>query len=506
MPGQWPGIAELRALQSEALKPGGLRGLLSRVARRIAGHAALLDASGRPIHACPGFRNDLYDAVAGDVARVRSGQAHSVAAEHDTQLVVVLATSLDHPRPVLVASGERQLILRAKQWLADAAQLLWVCLRADEVDRAQARLDHADSQLREAVLHLLLAGDFGAAERVAETLRPGLPDPMRVYVAECEPRTGARDMVLACCAETCRDRAWVVPCPLYARHVIIFAPVAETPPDVGGPGGCPQTADEIEDALRALAQSGSNLRIGASQAVALREVIAAYQQAFHALATARNRRGSFAVFTPREELPDLLGEAGRAWAGRLLAPLLDHLPDRPHDPDAYELTVTLRSWLSFTTDAAKQLNIHRNTLSMRLRRIEKILGRGVRRLSEQAILDLALRIENYPTVTTAKSPDSDIDTMFRTPAVRLWAQHQLAPLAGENTNTLWPTLRSWLTNDARLDATAKTLGISEAGARKRLLRLEHTFERALLHGPSARYDLWLALRISDGQPVCRAEA
>ena len=61
------------------------------------------------------------------------------------------------------------------------------------------------------------------------------------------------------------------------------------------------------------------------------------------------------------------------------------------------------------------------------------------------------------------------------------------------------TLRAWLASDGRLDSTATALGISVPGTRKRLLRLEGVLERSVLNGPSARYDLWLALRIHDGK-------
>jgi PucR C-terminal helix-turn-helix domain len=58
-------------------------------------------------------------------------------------------------------------------------------------------------------------------------------------------------------------------------------------------------------------------------------------------------------------------------------------------------------------------------------------------------------------------------------------------------------LRVWLGNDARLDATASALGISVPGARKRLTRIEETLGRSLLSGPSARYELWFAVRVRD---------
>jgi DNA-binding PucR family transcriptional regulator len=59
------------------------------------------------------------------------------------------------------------------------------------------------------------------------------------------------------------------------------------------------------------------------------------------------------------------------------------------------------------------------------------------------------------------------------------------------------TLRVWLGKNARIEATASALGISVPGTRKRLTRIEEILERSLLSGPSARYDLWFALRVHD---------
>ncbi|MFE3967541.1 helix-turn-helix domain-containing protein, partial [Streptomyces cyaneofuscatus] len=82
------------------------------------------------------------------------------------------------------------------------------------------------------------------------------------------------------------------------------------------------------------------------------------------------------------------------------------------------------------------------------------------------------------------------DEVLRRPAVQEWALRQLAPVAGAAEETL----RTWLRCEGRLGPTAAELGISVPGARKRLTRLETVLQRSLLRPPSARYDLWLALR------------
>ncbi|NED27647.1 helix-turn-helix domain-containing protein, partial [Streptomyces anulatus] len=85
-----------------------------------------------------------------------------------------------------------------------------------------------------------------------------------------------------------------------------------------------------------------------------------------------------------------------------------------------------------------------------------------------------------------------LDEILRRPAVRHWADQQLAPVLGSE-----ETLRTWLRCEGRLGPAAAELGISVPGARKRLTRLETVLRRSLLRPPSARYDLWLALRSRD---------
>lgn len=494
------GIDQLRLMQREALRPDGLRRLLRCVARSVDGHAVLLDEAGRPLHGFPEMRYDLLAAVADEVERNRVGQVDSAAVQHGAQMVAVLSIGHRKRRPVLVAAGDERVLSRAKELLADAVRLLWLCWQVEEAGRARQRLDRADSRAREAVLHLLMLGDRGGAGRVAAALGPRLADPIRVYVAECALRAGALDELVTQCAEICDGQAWVVRCPVYTRTVIVLAPADGTLDAVCDHDSQSRLeADPVEDGFRALVLRRGDLHVGASQVVSLRDTAAGYEQAVHALAAANGSVEKFARFSPREELAALLGEAGRAWARRILAPLLDYLPNRSHDPDAAELKVTLRAWLSFFNNATKQLKIHRNTLSARLRHIERLLDCDLGQISAQATLHLALRLLDYPRSSSAPVHQDSVEALLDTAAVRLWAQHQLAPLLIDDAGLCLTTLRAWLASNGRLDAAATALGISVPGTRKRLLRLEGVLERSVLNGPSARYDLWLALRIHDGQ-------
>ncbi|WP_435797469.1 helix-turn-helix domain-containing protein, partial [Streptomyces microflavus] len=94
-------------------------------------------------------------------------------------------------------------------------------------------------------------------------------------------------------------------------------------------------------------------------------------------------------------------------------------------------------------------------------------------------------------------PDPHLVGPPRRPAVQEWASRQLAPMTGPAGLAAEETLRAWLGCEGRLGPTAAELGISVPGARKRLTRLETVLRRSLLRPPSARYDLWLALRAQE---------
>jgi sugar diacid utilization regulator len=321
-----------------------------------------------------------------------------------------------------------------------------------------------------------MVGDTQAARRVAETLGPSLADEIRVYVVECP--ADARGESVAFCDRASGGRAWIVQCPVYSHHVIVLAPAL-------------QTIDEMEDELRAYAGRSEGIDVGGSHTVALREMASGYEQAFHALAVARGSAGHYAKFSPRSDLAALLRPHGHEWATLMLEPLFDYRPDRGQDPDAAELTATLRSWLHYYGGATRQLKIHRNTLSARLRRIEELLGHSLDDLETQASLYIALRILEGPA---AAGGETTLDLLLDSPEVRRWAETQVSPLLGRDPELFLKTLHVWLLNDARLDATASALGISLPGVRKRLTRIEEVLERSLLNGPSVRYDMWFALR------------
>lgn len=383
---------------------------------------------------------------------------------------------------------------------ADAGALLGVSWWARETERTRRRVEIADARGREAVLHLLMSGNLATAHQIAGVLAPRLYDPARFHVVECGVDRRAETIRIA--TELTGGRAWIVRCPVYSDHVLVVASAAPGRAD-GRPLEAALTA-QIEGCV-----------VGTGDALALRDTAVGYEQAFHALAVARGRPERWARFDAALGLPVVMGRRGHAWAAQLLAPLSGYAPARAADPDSRTLTDTVRSWLAFSSAATRHLKIHRNTLASRLRRVESLLGLRLDRVGDQARLDLALRIGALPRTTdpwpTASSTEANrvdgewpadsgavaFETLLHQPAVREWALTQLRPVH-EEVPMLEPTLRAWLHHDTRLSTTAQALDVSVTGARKRLVRLEQVMRRSLLRVPNARHDLWLAVRITEG--------
>ncbi|MFD8058552.1 helix-turn-helix domain-containing protein [Streptomyces cyaneofuscatus] len=502
---------------------GGTAGLLRWLAGRAGGWAGiagsdgtLLSASGAPPSGPLSAPADVPDVPRLIAEGVRAlTERGALAYSHDTGAHTVLLFPLPGPpgspgphdprdpgephaedrgaTPLLAVVTPRPVAAGLATLLADVLMPLSLCREAEAVERKRRRVDLAESRGREAVLHLLMTGQLSIAQQVAGALRPRLPDPVRVCVVECPG--GSRDEVARVCAEADGGQSWIVRCPVYARHLILVSP----------DGGA-----AIDEAVAALV---NRCVVGVSERVPLADTATGYRQAFHALAVAREVPGRHVRFGAAPEPALVVGTAGRRWAEALLTPLLTHVPRRAQDPGSQELAATAASWLAFSSHATDHLKVHRNTLAARLRLIGELLGLDLHRLADQAALDLALRIRATPAPVRTPDPGRandhtggqrdggaapghangaahDLDEVLRRPAVQEWALRQLAPVAGAAEETL----RTWLRCEGRLGPTAAELGISVPGARKRLTRLEAVLQRSLLRPPSARYDLWLALR------------
>ncbi|WP_103534682.1 PucR family transcriptional regulator [Streptomyces sp. SM11] len=479
-------------------RTGGTAELLRWLAGRAEGWAGLVGPDGTVLHAAARTTRAVAPDVAGLVAESvnalaeRGARAYSLDTGAHTALLFPLSAD-DHAAPLLIVVSPRPVAAGLATLLADVVLPLALCRQAETLERKRRRVDLADSRGREAVLHLLMTGQLSIAQQVAGALRPRLPDPVRVCVVECSG--DGREEAALVCADEDGGRSWIVRCPVYARHLILVMPAQEQ-------GREAVTTDE------AVAARVGDCVVGVSDPVPLADTATGYRQAFHALAVARELPTRHARFGVSPDPAFVVGPAGRRWANELLTPLLTHVPRRAQDPGSQELAATAASWLAFSSHATDHLKVHRNTLAARLKLIGELLGLDLHRLADQAALDLALRVRATPApVCTAESAPyapyaptgsgtreaaRGLDAILRRPAVRHWADQQLAPVLGSE-----ETLRTWLRCEGRLGPAAAELGISVPGARKRLTRLETVLQRSLLRPPSARYDLWLALRSRD---------
>ncbi|MFD0423282.1 helix-turn-helix domain-containing protein [Streptomyces parvus] len=504
-------------------RAGGTAELLRWLAGRAEGWAGIVGPDGTVLHAAARTAGAMVPDVAGLVAESanalveRGVQAYSVDTGEHTALLFPLSVSSpgggDPAAPVLAVVTPRRVAAGLSTLLADVVLPLSLCLQAETLERKRRRVDLAESRGREAVLHLLMTGQLSIAQQVAGALRPRLPDPVRVCVVECSG--DGRDEVARVCVDADGGRSWIVRCPVYARHLILIMPAgdAEDAEDAGEKAPEPGAAPTDE----AVAARVGDCVVGVSEPVPLADTATGYRQAFHALAVARELPTRHARFGVSPDPALVVGPAGRRWADELLNPLLTHVPRRAQDPGSQELLATATSWLAFSSHATDHLKVHRNTLAARLRFIGDLLGLDLHRLADQAALDLALRVRATPApACTPEAPSSappvpyasgtstaadGLDAILCRPAVRDWAGRQLAPVLGDQRLAPVPgaeeTLRTWLRCEGRLGPAAAELGISVPGARKRLTRLETVLQRSLLRPPSARYDLWLALRSRD---------
>ncbi|MYS86714.1 helix-turn-helix domain-containing protein [Embleya scabrispora] len=493
--------ADVLTMHRLSRKADGGQALLQWLARHTGCWVGLFDAVGNPI-AGASRRPDHAEVatVVEGLTRLRDRDLRTIVLDAGTTEGGVLVVA-DGPGSrcglVVAVLGARAVL---SPTVADAAIMLGGCRRAAENERTRRRVEAADARGREAVLHLLMSGHLATAKQIASTLSPPLHDPARVYVVEC--KNDRRREVVEACTELTAGRAWIVRCPVYVEHVIVIEAV---PPDTGTEDASPLAAG--------LTARIDTCVVGAGEPLRLHETALGYEQAFHALATARGLSRRWAGFDATLELSAVIGRDGLGWADSLLRPLTEHVPARSSAPTGQELEATARSWLTFSTAATRHLKIHRNTLLARLSRIEELLDLDLERVGDQAKLDLAFRaraVPRGPDADSAESPTAastpTFEELLGTAAARRWALARMRPLReSPNAEPLKAILAAWLSHDGRLSAAAEALGISVTGARKRLIKVEQTLHRSLLSSPSARHDLWLANRILAGDRRAEGE-
>jgi DNA-directed RNA polymerase specialized sigma24 family protein len=428
----------------------------------LRGHDAALLA-GRPL--------ELDDALAADVADGRIASAAVEDAARHLRLVRVERPG-EEPAAVLAVSRTAPFDRRAADIVTHTAAVAGLLLGADETAAATRRFERAASDLRLAILQLLMVEDIVSARRVAAGLWPGLldTDTARVYVAESRPEE--RDRFADECLDATGERALVVRCPAVDAHVIVVTP-----------------GDATADRLRALVGGRPDTFLGGSGRHTLARTATAYGQAVSALAVARFRPDQAALYAERTHPERLVDPAAlHAWTARLLGPL-DALA---HHTRA-ELLATTRLGLEFTAvSTAKILGVSRNTVRARMDRVQDLLRTDFSELTVRAAVHLALntqaRLTDPPRAT---GPRTAFAGLLAGPAPRSWAHTLLARLDGDGRD-LRRTLRAWLAAGGNAERAAEALGVHPQTVRDHVRAAEPVLQRQLLTPGSDLYEVVLA--------------
>ncbi|MGW0614690.1 helix-turn-helix domain-containing protein [Streptomyces sp. NPDC002788] len=471
----------------EHLRPAGrdVRRVVAWLSGAVHATVALQDAAGNLV---AGNRLPLDDGLVTDITAGRIASAAWESRERHLRLV-----RLEHPSQtcVLAVSRETPFDRRASDVVTHTAQVIELLLAARESTAAGHRLRRATSDLRLAILQLLMVEDTIAARRVAAGLWPGLldADTACVYVVESAP--AVRDRIAEECLDRTREDALVVRCPAMDGHVIVVSP-----------------RDATGDALRSLVGGHPDLFLGGSVRQSLARTATAYGQAVSALAVARFRPDKTAVYAERTHPERLMDPVAlRVWTASVLRPL-DTLP---HHTRA-ELLATNRLGLEFTAvNAAKVLGVSRNTVRARMERVEALLGTDFAELTVRAVVHLAVNAQiGLPDAQFADGTGDcgpRLADLLSGPAVRTWAQNLLGRLDADARNPR-RTLRTWIAAGGNAERAAQVLGVHAQTVREHVRSAEPVLERQLLAGGTDLYEVVLAhLAVGDlDLPVFRPHA
>ncbi|MFG2683228.1 helix-turn-helix domain-containing protein [Streptomyces sp. NPDC048392] len=468
----------------EHLRPAGRD--LNRVVAWLAGtaHAAVsLQAGPGPLLA--GTRIPLDEDL---IADITSGRIASAALEDRGRHLRLVRVDRSHPAPaaVLAVAREQPFDRRVSDIVTHAAQVMELLLAGHESSAAGHRLRRATSDLRLAILQLLMVEDTVSARRVAAGLWPGLldTDTACVYVVESSPRE--RDRLAEECLSLTGERALVVRCPAMDGHVIVLAP-----------------RDAAGRELRTLVGRFPGVFVGGSARQDLARTAAAYGQAVSALAVARFRPDQAAVYAERTRPERLMDPAAlHDWTARVLSPL-----DTLSHPTRAELLATTRLGLEFTAvNTAKILGVSRNTVRARMDRVEGLLGTDFADLTVRAAVHLALNAEvglaQPPPGVGARPGAARLGDLLSGPALRSWAAGLLGRLDPDGRD-LRRTLRTWIAVGGNAERAAQKLGVHAQTVREHVRSAEPVLERQLLAAGSDLYEVVLAHLVAGdlGQPL-----
>ncbi|MFD3617927.1 helix-turn-helix domain-containing protein [Streptomyces sp. NPDC058676] len=465
------------------LRPTGrdVHRVVAWLAEAVQGRASLQDDTGALL---AGTRVPLDADLVADIVAGRIASAAWEGEGRHLRLVRVDRPALSSAG-VLAVARTAPFDRRASDIVTHTVQVVELLLRAREASAAGRRLERATSDLRLAILQLLMVEDTVSARRVAAGLWPGLLDTDTACVFVLEGAAEERDRLAEECLDATEEQALVVRCPAMDGHVIVV-----TPGEAAG------------QALRSLIVRNPNTFLGGSARQSLARTATAYGQAVSALAVAHFRPDKAAVYAERTHPERLMDPAAlREWTADVLHPL-DTLP---HHTRA-ELLATTRLGLEFTAvNAAKVLGVSRNTVRARMERVEGLLGTDFSDLTVRAAAHLALNTQiglaEIPAARgTAQPAPTRLADLLTGTAVRAWAQDLLGRLDAD-ARDLRRTLRTWIAAGGNSERAAQTLGMHAQTVREHVRGAEPVLERQLLAAGSDLYEVVLAhLAVGELEP------
>ncbi|MFF3551870.1 helix-turn-helix domain-containing protein [Streptomyces tsukubensis] len=479
---------EAQRLQTELLgyaRPGRdgnareIRRLIDWLGTAVGGSAVLRDAGaegGGPL-----------------VRDVAAGRPRSAAVVENGRGLRLLALGTTSPHPVLVVARSAPFDPESAELVGRAAMVLELLLRAAEADTAHRRAHEVTGHLQAAVWQFLMRGDVEPARRAVAGVRPGLLDTPWVTVLVLEAPAGERAATARECAALVAGQALVLPCPRHPGRVIVLAPFV-TGPETG----------QVKHTVSAYAAGRRTVRLGSSNRHPPARTAEAYENACRNLAAARLSLCRPAGRSPRVQLPDLLEpDLAGLWAKHLLRPLYT-VPLRER---TRMMTTTCLGLRYTAVSSAKILGVSRNTVRARMARAAGILGIDLDDVRARTALHIAL---HFKDLEIAAGPgDADrlrLEQILAARGVREWAEHLVAPLAGDDRD-LRRTLCVWIGENCGVEPTARRLGLHPQTVRDRLRSAETLLDKRLIAGGSDLYELIAAFTALDGRcPRARKNA
>ncbi|MDX3020084.1 helix-turn-helix domain-containing protein [Streptomyces acidiscabies] len=470
-----PGPVDERALQP----------LLTEVAQLIGAQMTLLDHRGVPVAVTGGPEFEQVLAACGDVVQqVAAGNMDSASLEESGYSLHLIGVGTGDRRSVLAVARDRPFTPGASALVSDTAAALAVRERLASARLAEARMWEVMATARQQVIQLLMNGNVFAAQRAGAAIAPELLGADFAQVFVFDTGTAARRTeALRDCESILGGTALVAGCPSVPHHLNIYAPAEEDTRNA-----------EVRQGLERLLAKNHDYTMGESSPVPIGHLGGAYKQAQRALLLASTSPSRHAVLPRSGEFGYLLDRRSTHWGRSLLAPLraLPYV-------EAEELMETLENHLSYGRIAVAQLlKRDRRTIKIRYERAEELLGLDFDQLQDRALAELALQVGQHSVDGDYLVPPA-LEDFLDTDLTREWAKEQLAPISQDE--PLREMLIAWIACNAKVEATAETLGVHRNTVYKRLQACEQKLDRDLLSNTAGAHELVFALHLHSDPAV-----